>query len=178
MYTDHEIIEGLKSRNEKIIKFFYTSNQGKAYSVLYRYGVDETECLSIYNDAIVSVIDNISRDKYKAKSTLTTYLVGIAKLICFKKLKNKDKHSIALSDELRNIKVEEDPYEFEDLEDSRMKKATLALTKLDEMCRQLLVRFYYEGASLSLLADDLGYSPKFIRVKKGRCLKKMKNLIR
>jgi len=177
MYTDIELIEGLKSRDETIIKFFYTNNKVKAFSLLLKYGVRENECLSIYNDSVISLIENLKRGKFKEQSKLSTYLLSIAKFKCFKEFKRQKKTNLVLNEEIKNIDIQDDPYDFEDLDSSRIEKATNALQKIDETCRNILVSFYYEGVKLAKLAKDLGYSQDFIRVKKGRCLKKLKNLI-
>lgn len=49
-----------------------------------------------------------------------------------------------------------------------------ALSNLDPACRDVLRMFYNERLSMADIADLLGYTPDYIRVKKMRCMEKLR----
>ena len=52
-----------------------------------------------------------------------------------------------------------------------------ALNRLSIECKQLLVRQYYDEAKMKEIAEELGYTYEFVRVKKTRCIKELRKII-
>lgn len=176
MLDEITIITGLKARSEATIKSIYDSNKAKAYSILLKNGATQEECNTIFNDSVITLVDNICRDKFKGSSKLDTYLLGIVKLKWYKTLKTRNTGFVEFKKEIGDFDLE-DSLEYDDLKDELIDKAAIKMKLLDDACRTLLLKFYYEGTRLSVIAEQMELSSGFVRIKKGRCLKRLKSLI-
>lgn len=52
------------------------------------------------------------------------------------------------------------------------------LTRLDENCQKLVRLFYYQNRPLAECGQELGITPESAKVKRFRCIEKLRNLVR
>jgi len=104
------------------------------------------------------------------------YVLGIARNIWLKKLKSNKKTNVVDVEFLENIS--DDP--VDELEEKQSDLIDVVLNKLQEMseeCRKIIYAAFYLKLSAIKIAEQTGYSEKFIKVKKYRCLQSLKKTV-
>ena len=124
---------------------------------------------------MIRLIENAKKGKIDdLKSTVTTYLFGIGKLMIFQKLKKEGK-TIPLED-AEKIELPEDAYSEEE-SNLQIKMLQVGFKKLGEQCQKVLRLFYYEEKKLDEIQTLLSYTNKdVLKSQKSRCLKQLKEL--
>ena len=91
MINAPNLIEQLKSGDEKTIRKIYEDNKNGFLLFANRYALDKEELIDIYQDAVIALIENAKKGKIdELKSSLTTYLFGIGEFMVFQRLKKKN----------------------------------------------------------------------------------------
>lgn len=175
MYTEDALIAGIKQRSDKVINYLYNNNLRKVQATLSRYSAKEEDCQSIFHDALLTSIENVVNGKFRGDSKIETYIVSVAKFKWFNELKNRKANILEYQDEIKALEIEVSLDEEED--DSIYEAVRKHMDNIDEKCRQILTGFYFDKRRLGDLAEEYGYTNAFIRVKKGRCLNKLKSLL-
>jgi RNA polymerase sigma factor (sigma-70 family) len=175
MINAPNLIEQLKSGDEKTIRKIYEENKNGFLLFASRYALDKEELIDIYQDAVIALIENAKKGKIdELKSSLTTYLFGIGKFMIFQRLKKKNK--TMPSDELENFEFEYDDYSEDEI-NIQLISLRQSLKKLGEQCQKVLTLFYYEEKKLDEIQALLGYTNKdVLKSQKSRCLKQLKDL--
>lgn len=171
---DKYIIEGFKSRKEDVIGEFYHELKDTAYGMMTKFNVPKEKIQELYHDSILQCIDNVNSGKFKSKASLNTYCLSILKYKCLSSFKNKVNTS-ELNESIE-FKLLEEEYNLESEPDD-LPNLNIALGQLSKECSQLLLDYYYGQLKLKELASKYEYSEGFIRIKKMRCLKKLKSLM-
>lgn len=175
MINAPNLIDQLKSGDEKTIRKIYEDNKNGFLLFASRYALDKEELIDIYQDAVIALIENAKKGKIdELKSSLTTYLFGIGKFMVFQRLKKKNK--TISSDEIENFEFEYDDYSEDEI-NIQLISLRENLKKLGEQCLKVLTLFYYEEKKLDEIQSLLGYTNKdVLKSQKSRCLKQLKDL--
>ncbi|MEO6190920.1 MAG: sigma-70 family RNA polymerase sigma factor [Saprospiraceae bacterium] len=134
----------------------------------------------LFQNVIIGLIKNVRNPDFELYegTKFGTYLMSIAQkmwLASLVKTKNK-KETVDLDDinlDWRNL---EDDFDIEDKE-VQFKRMESALDNIGKECKEIILNFYYNEIALGKIADIMGYTQGFIRVKKNRCMNKLKDLI-
>lgn len=165
-----ELIEGLKNGKHETVKYFYEHYHDRFFKTLSSKGGAAEDIEDLFQDSIVDMIHNLKQDRFQGKSKLYSYFVSIAKFKFYKLLKDKNNLSYEVID--RDFEVEEDI--CDNIDKDMINKLVRLLSSIDEKCEALLKLYYYQGANLKDIATRLDLSYDFVRVKKKRCLNKLK----
>ncbi len=175
MHKQINLIDLLKKNDEKAIKDFYNENKNGFILFAKRYNLDQDDVVDVYQDAIITLIENAKKGKIdNLQSSITTYFFSIGKFMIFQKLK-KEKRTFS-TDDFSNLEYIEEDYN-EDENNLQVALLQKGLDKLGEQCRKVLQLFYYEEKKLDEIQVELGYSNKdVLKSQKSRCLKQLKDL--
>jgi len=131
----------------------------------------EEEVLDIFQDTVLIFFNNVSADRYKGNSTISTYLYGIARNQWHQHLRKTKRIRFDGNVEESDL-IEVTIHEKEEIHVIR----TVAkfLDKLDADCRKLLNMFYFENKSMQFIKETFGLgSEQAAKTKKFRCMKKL-----
>lgn len=178
--TDAELVTSVKDGDKGKMKDFYLSELESFKTWItsnYQIG-NSMEAKDLYQDAIIILMRNIREGKLdQLTSSLKTYLFGIGKNLARKRF-----------DQLKKAAVEEyqlvEHFTFTkkfDVDDSYLEMQGLAATlvrQMDEPCKSILIKCYYEGLSMREIAMIMNYkNESVVRNQKARCMKRLKDLI-
>jgi len=169
-------IEGIKNDDHQVLKELYVNNRTSFFSFCHRFKLDKDSIADIYQEAFVALCENAKKGKIDyLKSSITTYLIGIGKLMIYQHLKkNKRLHSV---EDFGEFEME---YEIYDEEQHQMEVNLLrtVFANLGDQCKKVLELFYYEEKKLEEIQSILNYSSKdVLKSQKSRCLKQLKDLV-
>jgi len=167
---EEHIIQQLIADDNSIINGLYHKyKKGCLYS-LQKLGADSV-AEDIFQEAFLSFVVNVKRGKFRGESKLSTYINTIAKYKFF----NHSKKRKPWTEDISELEIVVDENDDTTYDSERIEELTSKLEALDEKCKTLLRSFYFKGTDLKNLSTEMGISYDFIRQKKSRCIKKLKN---
>ncbi len=162
---------------DKKIKDFYL----KYFSAIKNYIItnsgDLDDAKDIFQEVALVYFKLLNKPDHIKVENEKNYLLGIARNIWLKKIKEERKVSFENYNQLDQI--EETASNISD-HISHNNLLDLVLKKLDEIseeCRKIIHSAFYLKLSAVEIAVSTGYSEKFIKVKKYRCLQGLKKII-
>ncbi len=136
-------------------------------------GTDD-DAKDVYQEAIVAAWINAKEGKFETKTdkSIGGYIFQIAKYKWLDRLKSAQRKATARLVKENLGDPAEDEYTEE--QEQRMDKLNELYSKLDEKCKQILNRFYYQKCSLEEIGELLGYDTGTVKTLKYRCMKKLR----
>ncbi len=169
-----ELLKQLIKQDSAAITSLYKDHYLKIRNMVNKNNGHDEDAEDLFQETIVTLLHNVSKPGFQLTATIGTYLYSIAYkkwlyLLRQKKSINKSKLTMPIPQE-----IEEE--EWNDLATEQEKKLSNAFAKIGEDCQKVITAFYYDNKSLKEIAQIMDYSLDFIKVKKHRCMKKLKNL--
>lgn len=171
------MMRGNSRDREQAIQRVYTLNRGIICSYIIANSGSEEQAKDVFQESVIALYENVRDGKFKADSSLSTYLFSIAKFKWFNQIK---KDSIRSGHHQKaQLKEEFDPGPLAQLVQTEAKERILGVLEgLGERCKQILVESLYHNASMKEIAKSLSFSSEqVVRNTKYKCLKKLKELI-
>jgi len=175
------IVRDLLNNNQAAIKELYINNYPKIRSMILQNNGTEQDSKDIYQDAFVALWKRLQNNSFemKSESAIGGYLYTVSKNKWMDHLRSSGyKKNISL-DVLSDSGFEKTSEEniFDKKEDNtRVKKAMMALKELGQECRELLKMFYYEKQSMNDISIILKLDAASTRNKKYRCMKRLRDM--
>lgn len=116
-----------------------------------------------------------SFSKFEGRSEFSTWLYRIALNTAITFLKSEKKKSFIQNQEVQNLKIENNDYDFE--KEEQLKKMYNAIHQLNEIDKALIF-YYLEDFSGREIAEQMGLSEVNVRVKINRAKEKLKQLMK
>lgn len=164
--TDHEIIAILKSeRPQKGLRELY-----KQFPTVKRFitkhGGNNDDANDIFQDAILITYEKVINTDFQLTSALSTYIFSIAKY--------KWKDALIAKNKLNNYINEFTEEEIiPTSEEEKFNFAENALLQIGEKCQAILVAFYHQKFSMTLIAEKFGFTSENVaKNQKYKCLEK------
>jgi RNA polymerase sigma factor (sigma-70 family) len=181
-YTDGELIEAIKSPInadvESAIRYMYDMH----YEMLKIYtcqnkGNDE-DAQDVFQEVLVSFIDVVKKDKFRGESSIKTFLFTINRNIWLNELKKRGR-----AEKRDTIFETEKDTTLMDVshiisQNETRKQILNIVDELGEICKQILLAYYYENLSMKEILVNVDYeSEQALRNKKSKCLKQLEQLL-
>jgi len=173
--------------NDKIIYYLQQQQFQKAYAQAYLYfpkvkghilkhGGNKADAEDVFQDGLLVMTENLTTLNYELKSSATTYLFGICKLLWLAKCRKQGKE--IPTDEIPEVELNEDDL-LEKLEkEKQFVQLGKVMNDIGEKCQELLLLFYGKKLSMKMIANKLKFSSeKIARNQKYKCLERAKNLV-
>lgn len=168
--ADQQLIADLKQggrAEEEAVAYILSQNKGKTFAVLGKMGAHPSEQEALFLEGVSTLVMNVRNDKFKAKSSLSTYLIGICRLV-FLNTKHQLKHTVDIDGV--------DVYEEELMRSSHEGLTEMmhkALLPLGETCRKVLQLFYLNYPMEEIAAQTGFKTAQNAMNKKYKCFKKL-----
>lgn len=150
------------------------------YKIVARYifknSGDENDAKDIFQEAMIAAWLNIKEEKFKPKTadSLGGYIFQIAKFKWLDKLKSKPHRMTNRIENDGHIESLHQDIDGNDIQDERISKLNTLYGKLDDKCKRILDRYYYQKMSLEEIGNDLAHDSGTIKTLKYRCMKKLR----
>ena len=172
----HDLTHALKSGQMKPLGDLYESHRSEFLSFIRKFPLSTTEGLELYQEAILTLYENVVQDKVtKYSASIKTYLFSIGKYKALNILRQRSKQ-VDLNETYAS---EKSTYEHIHIFDERPSNMVeRALQALGKVCRTLLVMSYYQGIKNEVLLEQFAYkNDQTLRANKSRCLRKLREQI-
>lgn len=170
-----DLTEALLKREKWAIEALYVSAYESCSSFVLKNSGTKDDAFDCFQEAMVVFIRYLGRADFSLNAKPETLLYSIMRNRWLKQLRKTKGKVMVPIESTSSIEFVEDQEMIE--KEHRLRTIDLALKQLQDDCRKLIRGFYFEKVDLKVLAEKLGYSYKFIRVKKVRCMTKLKELV-
>jgi len=179
-FPDAELVDNLRSgkKMDDAIKAIYRDHfEGLSWFVMNNSG-SRQDAEDVFQEVVVNFIDLVQKDKFRGESSVKTFLFSMNRFIWLNELKRRGRSSAReLKYEKEQDKAETDVSNFIIEKESRTAVMDL-VESLGEICKKILVMFYYENLSMREILDKLDYeNEQVVRNKKYKCLKQLEKII-
>jgi RNA polymerase sigma factor (sigma-70 family) len=177
VYTDEEIINGLKTQDLVIIKSIYKQFFQQIRFLIRSNSGTEMDAEDIFQDAMVIIYQKISSANLKLVCSFNTYLQSVCRHLWLQRLNKREfsceyKEVVNLDECQYNYTHEEQAEEFEKYK--LYQQHFLRLSQDD----QKVLKLFIKKISLKEIAHIMGYkSVEYAKVRKYICKEKLKNSI-
>ena len=178
--TDGELITGLKNEQSWAYKQLYRSYYPMVASYVTQNNGHDEDARDIFQELLIALIKIIRKPDFKLNTStkFSTFTFSVAKKLWLMKLRGKKGYTINSTDHLENT-MAFDETELEEKKVIEEKHVILArvFRKIGEDCQKILDAFYFKKMSMQEIADMMGYTYEYVRVKKNRCMNDYKQKI-
>lgn len=176
-YTEHELILGFIENDRRCIEHIYSENFKTVEQYILKNSGKEDDAKDIYQEAIVAAWLNLKEGRFEVQTgkSLGGYIYQIAKYKWLDKLRSKEyRTTLRLVHDNQTQSEEFEEYGKEEEQEIQYLKELYS--QLNEKCKAILNRFYYEKKSLAEIGQDLNYDSATVKTLKYRCMKKLRDL--
>jgi RNA polymerase sigma factor (sigma-70 family) len=175
--NDQQLINSIRNGDDSALAYLYDKNIGMIMKYILQNSGTEFDATEILRDALVVLWEKILKKDFALTSKLSTFIFGISRNIWLRELTRRKK--LTNLDELHN-----NPGDLPDPEE-RLEKDELVeivkqgMKKLSDLCRNILIKFYFEEKSMLEISQHLGLANEDVaKSKKYQCKKELERLIK
>lgn len=179
-FSDEELIEMLAKGNisNLAIQSLYTRH----YAVLSNYiklnQGSEQDAQDVFQEVIVNFIEIVRNKKFRAESSIGTFLYTLNKYKWLNELKKRNR---ALArEEIYDSEIDKEAGDVSRLlmDKEAGNLVTDIMNKLGEICRKILTSYYYDNLTMKEILPLVNYdNEQVLRNKKYKCLKSLTQLL-
>lgn len=175
-YSDEELVDAIanKSGMNQAIRYIYQSYFEDLSSLIIHNSGTRQDAEDTIQEVIVTFIDIIRNGKFRGESSIKTFLMSLTRNLWLNNLRKKERSSA------RDVIFEKQREQVEDnmlehiAEREKKKQVLLLLDQAGEMCKKILLLFYFQEMSMKEMLAHLPYdNEQVIRNKKSKCLQKL-----
>jgi RNA polymerase sigma factor (sigma-70 family) len=175
-YSDEELVNALvhKAGMNQAIRYIYTSYFEDLSSLIIHNSGTRQDAEDTIQEVIVTFIDIVRNGKFRGESSIKTFLISLTRNVWLNSLRKKERSSA------RDVIFEKQREQVEDnmldhmAAQEKKKQVLLLLEQAGEMCKKILLLFYFQEMSMKEMVAHLPYdNEQVIRNKKSKCLQKL-----
>lgn len=177
-YSDSELISLIKKRDRNAFRYLYLNYTPIIKYFVLKNGGQESDAEEIEQNVIIHLFEKIVAGKFllNENTKLSTYMYAVGKNMWYKMSGRK---VFVFPDEIPDINpIEEDfVISFEPQNDIEA-IVIEALQNMDDDCKEILTKYYYENKSMKEISNELGtITEDNVRKRKYKCIQKIKKVI-
>ncbi len=167
---DSEVLERIARGDEKALDFLYKKHYRMMTHMVTSHGGNEQEAKDVFQDALIVFWQKAASGNLILTSKISTYLYSICQNLWRKEFDRKSK--------LVHEAKDSEEYMGEDSKE-RIQIIRNCVAELGSTCKKVLTYYYFDGLSMELIAEKLGFAnTDTAKTKKYKCKKKLDELVR
>lgn len=173
--SKEDLLAALRRGDNKAYDHLYSECRPVIFHFMARNNGTKEEGLDLLQEALIVLFKKLHQPEFSLTASPRTYIYSICRKKWLNHLrKNAPGKIIDLEDVQEHLAVDW-PETDDRPTDVELEKA---VSRLDELCRELIVRFYYSRQSLEEIARELNLGKaNAVKVRKHRCMQRLKELI-
>ena len=175
--SDEQLVDLIRKDDDGALTYLYEKNIRMILKYIIQNSGSEKDAVSLLQDALVILWENVKKQDFILKSRLSTYLYGVVKNLWLRELARQRK-TTAL-DEL-SANPGHNPGPAEKVEEDELKTIIkTCMSQLSDICQKILIAFYYEELSMQEISRQLGLAGEDVaKSKKYQCKKELERLVK
>ena len=175
-------LQGLQHGDRKVIKRIYEQGFGYCSSFVLNNQGTIDEARDLFQEALMVLLKNSRKPEFMLTCKVTTYLYSVMRFQWLKQINKRNKKGLQLiideEPDKEYIIIQEETHEEEEIKENQLNALEQALESIKEDCKELIMNFYYKKIDLSQIAEQMGYTYQFVKVKKNRCMNALKSKVK
>ncbi len=175
--NDQQLINAIGNGDDSALAYLYDKNIRMIMKYILQNNGTGSDAAELLQDALVVLWEKILRENFVLTSKLSTFLFGIVRNKWLRELSRRKK--LTSLDELNH-----NPDEFSDItekieNDELMEIVKKCMGELSDLCKNILVKFYFEEKSMLEISQSLNLANEDVaKSKKYQCKKELERLIK
>ena len=167
---DAEILAKMRTGDESALEYLYQKYYRMMIKLVTSNSGTEYEAKDIYQEALIVLWQKAVSDNLVLTSKLSTYLYSICQNLWRKELDRKSRLSNETQDKTEYMEHDRD---------ERVRIIRECIEQLGDTCQKVLTYYYFDGMSMSDIADKLNFSSTdTAKTKKYKCKKRLDQLVK
>ena len=184
-FTEIEILEGISTNNDNMIRYIYTNFFPGIKSMVYSFHTLFLDAEDVFQEGLTRAVINVREQKFNGTSSFYTYLTSICRNVCLKEIQK----SVKTNDVSTTALASEDN---ENHDEELIHRMILLKNRMDEVCKQIIdlrfglqrnetvlpvKAFPVENMKFEEIARQLNIETDNARQRFKRCFEKFKMLL-
>ena len=167
---DSEVLARIIKGDESALDYLYKKYYRMMTKLVITNSGTEEEAKDIFQDALIVFWRKVTSGNLVLTSKISTYIYSICLNLWRKELDRKSRQSNEHKDDVEYIDIDRE---------ERIRIVRKCINELGEICRRILMYYYFDGLSMSDIAEKIGYSTTdTAKTKKYKCKKKLDALVK
>jgi RNA polymerase sigma factor (sigma-70 family) len=168
LYSDAEMLSGLRSRNEKILREYYRLFYSRIRHFVLKNSGQEEDARDLFQDVLLVLFQKVRNDSFVLTCALGTYIFSVSRILWFKELKKRRHISSTFVGLEEFADFDRDIHETAELNE-RLEIYRKNFNNLSKDCQKVL-RYFIEGMSIAEITKEMGYkSEQHTKNRRYRC---------
>lgn len=174
--SDRRIVERIRKNDRTVLGELFIEYERLVIDQVRRLGGNTTAAEDLLQEAIIVLWQNVISGRFEVTSKISTYIAAVVKNRYLSEQRKKGS-TRPLSTEINPKDPDPSPLDlFLDQEKNRL--IDEAMHKLNEVCRKILIMFYFEKRALADIALSLNFANEQVaKSKKYQCKKALKDIL-
>jgi len=175
--SDDSIIQAIREGNERMLVLLYERNYQTLKQHIVKNSIDSDKAQDIIQEAIIITWQNVMKPDFTLTAKLDTFIFSVARNLWLKELR-KNKRTTQKEDfaDYEFLGISADNQEVNEDVKVIIQKA---LVQTGDVCRKLLLYFYFDGLDMEQIGKLLGFNNSdTVKAKKYQCKKKLEEIIK
>lgn len=171
-YSVDEILEGIRCRNDKILRYVYQENYPSVRNYVTENNGSSQDAKDIFQEGLVLIFQKVTSQKLFLESNFHGYIFSVCRLLWLKELEKRKSEKMDKKD-IKGYQDLQTDLNFDDLEQEKYRLYQKHLRRLKPDCQRVLMLFY-DGVSIRDITKIMGYtSESYTKKKKSMCKEKL-----
>lgn len=178
MSNEQSLLKELKNESSSAFESLYKDNYRMIASLITRMGGDQIDAEDIFQETLFVLVKKIREPDFVLTAKISTYMHAIARNLWLKKSK-KAGMEVSMTEEDFSFTDIEQSNALEELEEKELMIGVVLdkINALEKDCKNVIRLTFIKKLSHAEVAEILGYTTSFVKVKKFRCLKYLREKV-
>jgi RNA polymerase sigma factor (sigma-70 family) len=175
---DARILDQIRNGDEEALVKLYTTNHKQVLAYVTRNNGTRDDAEDMLQEALVILWERVRTGRYEYSARIGTFVVGTVKNMWLRRLARMRRE--IPTDMADDPTPDEDKSTLEQMIDAEEAAGiALAITRLGDPCRSILLLYYWEERSMDDIATTLGFAnADTVKSKKYQCKKALEKLLK
>lgn len=176
------MFSALKKGESWSFEWLYKNAYTKVTSFVRNHSGNERDAEDCFQDALFVLVKKLRDPAFEIIHTVDTYLYAIVRNLWLKRQRDGGAEIPADQETIAGIGNANEMPEWEilqeaDEKETRCKTVMNALGQLGQDCKDIILKSYYEDWNDAEIAKKMGYQLAFVRVKRFRCMNRLREIL-
>lgn len=171
------LVEGLKAEESAAFEAVYHESYRVVEHYIKSNGGYAVDAKDIFNEGLIALVQLVRKPDFALTASITSLMYAICRRIWLKSFRKKGKE-VTVEEFHRDIEPVELPdFEEDNTQDENYQEVIKALSQIGEPCKEIILLAHYQGTPRDEIAEQMGYTKSFARIKLFRCMNKLRKIL-
>lgn len=182
MQTDSVIFNKLKNGEAEAFDWVYNNCYHKATAFIRKHNGSEQDAEDFFQEALFVLVEKLRDPHFELHASCASYLYVVVRNLWVYHQRKAGRVIPVEADQLQQLAEQGEADFVQVLEEARHseqqhQQVAAAFRQLGEDCQQLLLLRFYENKDDAEIASIMKYQKDFVKVKRFRCLNKLREIL-